>query len=84
MALGLYLILLWLTYSIWLWMDTDRRFPNLFIRIGIWFFATVTFVFGLLLYLLVRQPKSDDETHWLEIERRYLEYESYGVGECKV
>src|SRR5579872_2892661 len=83
-VLGVYLVLVWIFYAIWLWHDVSRRFNNIFARFLVWLPAAVTFVFGLLLYLLVRPDLEDDNTYWINLERKYLQYETYGMGTCEI
>lgn len=84
LILAAYLLLLWISFSIAIWKDTGRRFEHQISRILVWFFTTITFVFGFFLYLLARPMVKEDEDHWSKLERRYLTYETYGMEECHI
>jgi hypothetical protein len=77
-----YLVLLWIFFAVWVWQDSSERFSNGVIRFLVWLPVSLTFVLGFLLYVLVRPAKKD--VYWTELEKRYLTYETYGMGKCHV
>lgn len=80
--LAIYLVLIWGSYIIWLWNDSKKRFTNEGLRVLIWIIASATFIFGLLLYILIRPQQLDDDSYWVSLERKFLLHETYGMGEC--
>ncbi len=81
-GVAIYVGMLWIFYAVWLWHDTKKRFSSETLRTSVWFLTTITFFLGLILYLVARPAKKDDDDSWVSLERSYLVYETYGMGDC--
>ena len=81
--LGIYFALLWLSYILWLWNDLQARFTNSLLRTTLWIIFSITFLFGFFLYLLIRPTKRTEDDFYIELERNYLRFETYGMQPCE-
>lgn len=78
-TLGIYLLLIWLSFILWIVKDTKDRITNSLLRGIIVVLVSISFIFGLLIYLVLR-PNIKDEEEMLE--NQYLKYEMYGIEKC--
>ena len=74
-------IIFWVVVTSWIWIDSDERTTNKWIRI---FYVVIGMipVLGWIIYLIVRPPETIDEIYWGDLERRYLKYEAKDLGDC--
>ena len=74
-------IIFWVVVTSWIWVDSDERTTNKWIRI---FYVVIGMIpiFGWIIYLIVRPPETIDEIYWGDLERRYLKYEAKDLGDC--
>ncbi len=71
-----YIVVLWLAITIWCGMDIFSRTDNWFARIGSILLVGLGFLFGFVLYLIIR-PQATKEDHKIhELEERILESQS--------
>ena len=77
----LVVIIFWVVVTSWIWVDSDERTTNKWIRI---FYVVIGMipVLGWIIYLIVRPPETIDEIYWGDLERRYLKYEAKDLGDC--
>lgn len=76
------LVIFWIVVLYWVWLDSGDRTSSLGARIGYVLLATVLFIPGLIIYLLIRPPQTIEEIYWADLERRYLKYETSELGDC--
>ncbi len=79
---GVALLAFWLVVLYWVWLDSGDRVTNKGVRIAYVLLATVLFVPGLIIYLLIRPSQTIEEIYWADLERRYLKYETAELGDC--
>ncbi|MBN1618553.1 zinc ribbon domain-containing protein [Candidatus Dojkabacteria bacterium] len=84
--LGKYLVYVfiafWFFVSVWAWFDASERYKSR-IWVALWFLIVLVFnIFGLLIYIILRPKSTKDENNWLDLERRYLSFESAGLSDC--
>lgn len=79
---GIALIAFWIVVLYWVWLDSGDRVANKGIRIAYVLLATVLFIPGLIIYLLIRPSQTIEEIYWADLERRYLKYETAELGDC--
>ncbi|MDD3474471.1 MAG: zinc ribbon domain-containing protein [Candidatus Dojkabacteria bacterium] len=74
-------IVFWVVVTSWIWVDSDERTTNKWIRL---FYVVIGMIpiLGWIIYLIVRPPETIDEIYWGDLERRYLKYEAKDLGDC--
>ncbi|KUK77421.1 MAG: hypothetical protein XD93_0330, partial [candidate division WS6 bacterium 34_10] len=74
-------IVFWLVVTSWIWVDSDERTTNKWMR---FFYVLIGLipVLGWIIYLIVRPSETIDEIYWGDLERRYLKYEAKDLGDC--
>jgi hypothetical protein len=68
-----YLFLLWVALIFWTLMDITRRTENPFARLGSVFLVGMGFVFGFVLYLILRPATTSEELKIHNIEEKLME-----------
>ena len=74
-------IIFWVVVTSWIWIDSDERTTNKWVRIFYIIIGMIP-VFGWIIYLIVRPSETIDEIYWGDLERRYLKYEAKDLGDC--
>ncbi len=75
-------VVFWLVVVGWVIADAFERTKSIF---AVFFYALIVLVFnimGLVIYLLIRPKATSDEAYWADLERRYLKFETAGLGDC--
>lgn len=80
--LGVVLAIFWFVVLYWVWLDSGDRTSSTLARVGYVLLATLLFIPGLIIYLLIRPPQTIEEIYWADLERRYLKYETSELGDC--
>lgn len=73
---GSYFASFWLAIVVWTWVDTSKRTKNLLIRLSASLLVTMSGVFGLVIYFILRPRQTLAERRSQELEERVLEKES--------
>lgn len=68
-----YIVILWLSLTIWTSMDIFSRSKNWFVRIGGILLVGLGFFFGFVLYLMIRPQTTIEDSKVKELEERILE-----------
>jgi hypothetical protein len=74
-------IVFWLVVTSWIWVDSDERTTNKWMRLFYVLIGLIP-VLGWIIYLIVRPSETIDEIYWGDLERRYLKYEAKDLGDC--
>lgn len=74
-------IVFWLVVTSWIWVDSDERTTNKWMRLFYVLIGLIP-VLGWIIYLIVRPAETIDEIYWGDLERRYLKYEAKDLGDC--
>lgn len=74
-------LIFWLVVTSWIWVDSDERTTNKWMRIFYVLIGLIPVV-GWIIYLIVRPSETIDEIYWGDLERRYLKYEAKELGDC--
>ncbi|WKZ31341.1 MAG: zinc ribbon domain-containing protein [Candidatus Dojkabacteria bacterium] len=81
-TIGVGLVLLWVFYIFWVWNDASQRSTNLFFRIGSLLLVTLLSYIGLIIYLVIRPKFTIEQIYWMDLERRYLIFETADLRDC--
>jgi hypothetical protein len=81
MVLGLFIIF-WLFVLGWVWIDSGERTTNSITRALSIVIVLFLNIIGLIIYLIVRPKQTIQELYWVDLERRYLKYETAELGDC--
>jgi len=81
-ALGIGLILFWLVIVGWAAFDASQRYTSIWARLFSIVLVLFLPFFGLLIYLVVRPKVTREEAKWMNLEQRYLRYETAGLDDC--
>lgn len=71
-----YIVILWISLTVWTAMDIFSRSKNWLVRIGGILLVGLGFFFGFVLYLMIRPQTTIDDTKVRELEERILENQS--------
>ena len=74
-------IIFWIVVTSWIWVDSDERTTNKWMRLFYVLIGLIP-VLGWIIYLIVRPSETIDEIYWGDLERRYLKYEAKDLGDC--
>jgi hypothetical protein len=74
-------IIFWIVVTSWIWVDSDERTTNKWMRLFYVIIGLIP-VLGWIIYLIVRPSETIDEIYWGDLERRYLKYEAKDLGDC--
>ncbi len=80
--LGFLLVVFWLFIVGWVWVDSGERTSKKGLRVGYVVLASLLFIPGLIIYLVIRPSETIEEIYWADLERRYLKYETADLGDC--
>lgn len=81
-GLGVGVFAFWVIVMGWVWYDSSERYKKLWPRI---LSVAIVFAFnilGLIIYLIIRPNETFEEAYWMDLERRYLKFESAGLVDC--
>ncbi|MEI7603465.1 MAG: zinc ribbon domain-containing protein [bacterium] len=88
MSIQLILLLIYIIISAFLvfktYADARKRFSDKLLVIIISFFVFISNVFGYAVYSIFRPKENIQDQHLNNLEKFFLEYETRGVGKCKV
>lgn len=76
------LFIFWLVLAGWVWIDSGERTSNVRTRIIYLLLIVILNIPGLVIYLIIRPSETIEEIYWEDLERRYLKYETAGLGDC--
>lgn len=80
--LGIVLVLLWVFYIFWVWSDSSQRSSNIFFRLGSLLLVALFNFIGLAVYLVIRPRYTIEQIYWMDLERRYLIFETAELRDC--
>ncbi len=86
MVFRIFLILygvFWFFILIWVWFDACDKSDKWIFRIFSVLLVLVFNILGLIIYFLIRPAQSYEDRYWQELEKKYLEFETGGLTNCK-
>lgn len=72
----------WIVVVGWVWVDSGERSTNTASRVLSVILVGLLNILGLIIYMLLRPRQTIQELYWLDLERRYLKYETNELGDC--
>lgn len=81
-ALQLIFVIFWIFVLVWVWVDAGERTTNVFSKLASVVLVGVLNIVGLLIYLIIRPKQTLQDLYWIDLERRYLKYETSELGDC--
>lgn len=81
-ALIFLLLVFWIVILGWVWIDSGERTSKTYTRVIYLLIVFFLNIPGLIIYLIIRPSETIEEIYWADLERRYLKYETAGLGDC--
>ncbi|GEM_PF-2499277 len=72
----------WVFIVVWVWFDATDRSNKIVFRVFSVLLVLCLNILGLIVYFLIRPEQSYEERYWQELEKKYLEFETYGLINC--
>ena len=81
-VLGIVLVLFWLFVILWVINDARSRSSRLSFVILSVMLVLFFNLLGLIVYFIIRPQITIDESRWMELEHKYLQFETAGLSSC--
>jgi RNA polymerase subunit RPABC4/transcription elongation factor Spt4 len=81
LAIALLLGILWVVVVWSIWLDVARRYKNIFVQILMVLIGAIPII-GAIIYVLIRPQKNNDESFYIELEKKLLLAEATDIIEC--
>jgi hypothetical protein len=75
-------MIFWLFVVGWVWFDASERYKSIWLRIAMTLLVLVLNIFGFLIYLVLRPKVTLEDAYWVDLERKYLQFEAAGLEDC--
>lgn len=76
------LVVFWFVVLYWVWLDSGDRTSRNLARFSYVLLVLIFNIIGLIIYLIIRPNQTIEEIYWIDLERRYLKYETAELGDC--
>lgn len=76
------LVILWVFYIFWVWNDASMRSTSFIFRFFSLLLVALFNYLGLIVYLVIRPKFTIEQIYWMDLERRYLIYETADLRDC--
>ena len=81
---GIWLVVVWGIFSLWVLFDALKRYKNPIIPL-VWFLFVLPFnILGFLGYLFIRPTFTKEEEVYMKMDKLFLQYEAYKLTVCPV
>lgn len=80
--LQLVFVIFWIFVLGWVWVDAGERTTKTSSKVVSVVLVGVLNIVGLLIYLIIRPKQTLQDLYWIDLERRFLKYETAELGDC--
>ena len=81
-VLAVGVLVLWLTVAVWVFIDAKKRHKSLIFPILFAILAVVFFIFGYLIYMILRPAETSEDRYWADREKEFLMHEIGDFDVC--
>lgn len=81
-VLQLIFVIFWIFVLGWVWVDAGERTTRTSSKFVSVLLVGILNIVGLLIYLIIRPKQTLQDLYWIDLERRYLKYETAELGDC--